>query len=116
MERIAESGGPFLLRPNHGKKPPIILVPAPIVLGAHIELADEHRLLCQLMECVQIETGERAVIPACVQVAGNSIDMTATSARHFRIVKRLVAITQNESVRVVLFDDVPDEGVVTIRE
>ena len=106
---MAESGAAFLLRGDDRINAPVVFVAAPIFAGGQVELTDQNRLARQRVKCFQIKTREAAVVPTGVEIAGNGVHVPRAGAGHFRIIKRLVTVPQNQGPPVVFADDLMNQ-------
>ena len=113
LERIAKSGGAFLLRVDHRIDSATVFVAAAIFSRGHVELADEHRLAGQGVKCIQIKPRETAIVPTRVEIAGDGVHVARAGAGHFRIIERLITVPQNQGPPIVFADNLVDQGVVT---
>ena len=112
----AESRRPLLLRGDGGECAVVVFVAAAVLLRGQVELANQNRLAGQRVKSVQVEPREGAVVPGRVQVAGGRIHVRCAGARHFRVIKRLITVAQEQGAWVVSADDLMDERVVAFRQ
>src|SRR5262245_23261257 len=58
---------------DDGKDAMIIAVAAAVLLGGHVDFADQNRLARQCVECFEMASQVSAIIPVCVEVAGDGV-------------------------------------------
>ena len=91
----------------------VVSVSALVFLRGHIELADEDWFSGEPVKCVQIKSCKRAIVPTRIQVARYRIHVRCARAGNLGIVKRLVAVAEDQGAAVIGANDLASEGVIT---
>ena len=90
----------------------VILVPAAVLLRGHIKFAYQNWFTAERVKRIEIKPYECAVVPTGVEVGGSCIHVLCAGARHFRIIKRLVAIAENQCSLVIGANNLANQNVI----